>query len=121
MIGISKCRSVAEFARFEIQIYGFLPMQLPREMRFMDLIHAADERIPVGALRFATDAVFQVLQRQRPLTGSGRCLSTRPTYSPPPLPLAQRGAPQTTFGKRSLPTNLSSGLNAPRAAAPLLS
>jgi hypothetical protein len=63
MIGISKCRSVAHFARLGIQIHGFLRMQLPREMRFMDLIHAADERIPVDALRFGTDAVFQVPQR----------------------------------------------------------
>ena len=30
---------------------------------FMDLIHAADERIPVDAVRFGTDAVFEVLQR----------------------------------------------------------
>ena len=51
------------FARLGIQTYGFLPMQLPREMRFMDLIHAADERLPVDAVRFGTDAVFNVLQR----------------------------------------------------------
>ena len=29
----------------------------------MDLIHAADERLPVDAVRFGTDAVFEVLQR----------------------------------------------------------
>jgi acetylornithine deacetylase/succinyl-diaminopimelate desuccinylase-like protein len=51
------------FSRLGIQTYGFLPMQLPPEMRFMDLIHAADERIPVDALRFGTDAVFKVLER----------------------------------------------------------
>ena len=51
------------FSRLGIQSYGFLPMQLPPEMRFMDLIHAADERIPVDAIRFGTDAVFEVLQR----------------------------------------------------------
>jgi acetylornithine deacetylase/succinyl-diaminopimelate desuccinylase-like protein len=51
------------FARLGIQTYGFLPMQLPPEMRFMDLIHAADERLPVDAVRFGTDAVFTVLQR----------------------------------------------------------
>jgi acetylornithine deacetylase/succinyl-diaminopimelate desuccinylase-like protein len=51
------------FARLGIQSYGFTPMQLPREMRFTELIHAADERIPVDALRFGTDAVFRVLQR----------------------------------------------------------
>ena len=51
------------FSRLGIQTYGFLPMQLPPEMRLMDLIHAADERIPVDALRFGTDAVFTVLER----------------------------------------------------------
>jgi hypothetical protein len=29
----------------------------------MDLIHAADERLPVDAVGFGTDAVFTVLQR----------------------------------------------------------
>jgi acetylornithine deacetylase/succinyl-diaminopimelate desuccinylase-like protein len=38
-------------------------MQLAPEMHFMDLIHAADERIPVDAIGFATDAVFRVLER----------------------------------------------------------
>jgi acetylornithine deacetylase/succinyl-diaminopimelate desuccinylase-like protein len=51
------------FARLGIQSYGFLPMQLPSEMRFMDLIHAADERIPADAVRFGSDAVFRVLER----------------------------------------------------------
>jgi acetylornithine deacetylase/succinyl-diaminopimelate desuccinylase-like protein len=51
------------FCRLGIQTYGFMPMQLPPEMRFMDLIHAADERLPVDAVRFGTDAVFKVLQR----------------------------------------------------------
>ncbi|HEV3378253.1 MAG TPA: M20/M25/M40 family metallo-hydrolase [Thermoleophilaceae bacterium] len=51
------------FSRLGIQTYGFMPMQLPSEMRFMDLIHAADERLPVDAVRFGTDAVFNVLER----------------------------------------------------------
>jgi acetylornithine deacetylase/succinyl-diaminopimelate desuccinylase-like protein len=51
------------FARLGIQSYGFTPMQLPREMRFTELTHAADERVPVDALRFGTDAVFRVLER----------------------------------------------------------
>jgi acetylornithine deacetylase/succinyl-diaminopimelate desuccinylase-like protein len=32
-------------------------------MRFTELIHAADERVPVEAMRFGTDAVFRVLER----------------------------------------------------------
>jgi acetylornithine deacetylase/succinyl-diaminopimelate desuccinylase-like protein len=51
------------FARLGIQSYGFTPMQLPREMRFTELIHAADERVPVDAVRFGTDAVSRVLER----------------------------------------------------------
>jgi acetylornithine deacetylase/succinyl-diaminopimelate desuccinylase-like protein len=51
------------FARLGIQHYGFTPMQLPRELRFTELIHAADERVPVDAIRFGTDAVFRVLER----------------------------------------------------------
>jgi acetylornithine deacetylase/succinyl-diaminopimelate desuccinylase-like protein len=51
------------FARLGIQSYGFTPMQLPPEMRFTELIHAADERVPVEALRFGTDAVFRALER----------------------------------------------------------
>jgi acetylornithine deacetylase/succinyl-diaminopimelate desuccinylase-like protein len=51
------------FARLGIQHYGFTPMQLPADMRFTELIHAADERVPVDAVRFGTDAVFRVLER----------------------------------------------------------
>jgi acetylornithine deacetylase/succinyl-diaminopimelate desuccinylase-like protein len=51
------------FTRLGIQSYGFLPMRLPPGWDFPRLIHAADERIPVEALAFGADAVFQVLQR----------------------------------------------------------
>jgi acetylornithine deacetylase/succinyl-diaminopimelate desuccinylase-like protein len=51
------------FARLGIQTYGFLPMQLPAEMRFMELIHAEDERIPVDALEFGTSAIRTLLKR----------------------------------------------------------
>jgi acetylornithine deacetylase/succinyl-diaminopimelate desuccinylase-like protein len=51
------------FARLGIQTYGFLPMQLPQEMRFMELIHAEDERIPVNALEFGTTAIRRLLER----------------------------------------------------------
>jgi acetylornithine deacetylase/succinyl-diaminopimelate desuccinylase-like protein len=53
------------FARLGIQTYGFLPMQLPASMRFMELIHAEDERIPVEALDFGTTAMDRLLQRIR--------------------------------------------------------
>ncbi len=51
------------FARLGIQTYGFLPMQLPAELKFMDLIHSVDERLPAGALEFGTQAIARVLER----------------------------------------------------------
>jgi acetylornithine deacetylase/succinyl-diaminopimelate desuccinylase-like protein len=51
------------FSRLGIQTYGFLPMNLPREFRFLRSIHAADERISVEALEFGTDAMFQLVSR----------------------------------------------------------
>jgi acetylornithine deacetylase/succinyl-diaminopimelate desuccinylase-like protein len=51
------------FSRLGIQTYGFLPMRLPGDFAFTELIHAADERIPADAVGFGTDAVYRVLQR----------------------------------------------------------
>ncbi len=51
------------FARLGIQTYGFLPMNLPPDFDFQATIHAADERIPVTAMAFGADAIYQVLQR----------------------------------------------------------
>jgi acetylornithine deacetylase/succinyl-diaminopimelate desuccinylase-like protein len=51
------------FSRMGIQTYGFLPMNLPPELNFSQTIHAADERIPVEALGFGTQAIYKVLQR----------------------------------------------------------
>jgi acetylornithine deacetylase/succinyl-diaminopimelate desuccinylase-like protein len=51
------------FSRLGIQTYGFLPMQLPEDMRFMELIHAPNERVPADALEFGTHAISRVLER----------------------------------------------------------
>jgi len=51
------------FARLGIQNYGFLPVKLPEDFSFLATIHAANERIPVGAVEAGTDAVYKVLQR----------------------------------------------------------
>lgn len=51
------------FAKLGIQTYGFLPMPLPKDMQFTQLIHAADERIPVEAIGFGTDAIYNVIER----------------------------------------------------------
>ncbi|HVR11754.1 MAG TPA: M20/M25/M40 family metallo-hydrolase [Thermoanaerobaculia bacterium] len=51
------------FHRLGIQTYGFLPMKLPPEFNFIGTIHAADERVPVSALEFGTDALGRFLRR----------------------------------------------------------
>ncbi|MEA2448258.1 MAG: hypothetical protein QOG63_190 [Thermoleophilaceae bacterium] len=51
------------FAKLGIQTYGFLPMQLPAELAFMDLIHAPDERLPAEAMDYGTEAIGRLLTR----------------------------------------------------------
>jgi len=51
------------FARLGIQTYGFLPMPLPEDMKFSELIHAADERVPVEAIQFGARAIYQVIEK----------------------------------------------------------
>ncbi len=58
--GVSDARF---FSRLGIQTYGFIPMQLPEAFNFVQTIHAADERIPVEALEFGTNAIYTALQR----------------------------------------------------------
>lgn len=51
------------FSRLGIQTYGFLPVQLPADFNFSNVIHAADERIPADAVDFGTNAILQALKR----------------------------------------------------------
>ncbi|KPK89562.1 MAG: peptidase M20 [Anaerolineae bacterium SM23_ 63] len=51
------------FSRLGIQSYGFTPMKLPEEFKFFDLAHATNERLPVDAVEFGTNAIYSVLQR----------------------------------------------------------
>jgi len=51
------------FSKIGIQTYGFIPMQLPESLDFAGLIHAANERIPVEALTFGSEAIYQLLRR----------------------------------------------------------
>lgn len=46
-----------------IQTYGYTPLDLPEDFAFMDLAHAANERVPVQAVEFGTDAIYRVLER----------------------------------------------------------
>lgn len=49
------------FADIGIQSYGFTPMQLPADLEFTSIIHAADERIPVESVGWGTDRVFDAI------------------------------------------------------------
>lgn len=51
------------FDKLGIQTYGFQPMCLPPEVEIAKLAHAPDERIPVEALEFGTNAIYKALQR----------------------------------------------------------
>lgn len=51
------------FSAIGIQTYGFLPMNLSEDFDFLSTIHAANERIPVNAVVFGTEAVYKALQR----------------------------------------------------------
>ena len=51
------------FAKLGIQTYGFIPMQLPDGFNPASMVHAADERIPVGAVDFGTAAMVELIKR----------------------------------------------------------
>jgi len=59
-VGVTDARF---FARLGIQTYGFLPLKLPADFKFEELVHAADERVPADAVEFGAEAVFRALQR----------------------------------------------------------
>jgi acetylornithine deacetylase/succinyl-diaminopimelate desuccinylase-like protein len=60
---VSGVTDAAQFSRLGIQTYGFLPMNLPMSFNFANTVHGADERIPVDALLFGVEAVYQAVQR----------------------------------------------------------
>jgi acetylornithine deacetylase/succinyl-diaminopimelate desuccinylase-like protein len=51
------------FARLGIQTYGFLPMRLPDDLVLNEVVHAANERIPVEAVEFGAEGVYRAVQR----------------------------------------------------------
>lgn len=53
------------FSRLGIQTYGFTPMKLPPGFDFFKTVHAADERIPMDAVVFGTDAIYELLNRYK--------------------------------------------------------
>ena len=50
-------------SRLGIQTYGFTPMNLPQGFRFFETIHAANERIPVGAVGFGAGILSRLIER----------------------------------------------------------
>jgi acetylornithine deacetylase/succinyl-diaminopimelate desuccinylase-like protein len=60
MAGVSDARF---FSQLGIQTYGFVPLQLPDDFKFISSIHAADERVPVAALDFGVQAIFRALRQ----------------------------------------------------------
>jgi acetylornithine deacetylase/succinyl-diaminopimelate desuccinylase-like protein len=60
--GVSDARF---FRRLGIQTYGFTPMQLPPHLKAWELGHSPDERVPVGAMQFGTDAVYEAMRRYK--------------------------------------------------------
>jgi acetylornithine deacetylase/succinyl-diaminopimelate desuccinylase-like protein len=60
MTGSSDARFLS---RLGIQTYGFMPMQLPEDIRLNRLAHSVDERIPLETLEFGTNVLFQTMQR----------------------------------------------------------
>ncbi len=54
------------FARLGIQTYGFTPLKLPEDFNRIGLVHAANERVPVDAIEFGTQAIYQAIQRYSP-------------------------------------------------------
>jgi acetylornithine deacetylase/succinyl-diaminopimelate desuccinylase-like protein len=60
LAGVTDGRS---FARLGIQTYGFTPLLLPEDFNRIALIHAADEKVPVEAIEFGTQAIYEAVRR----------------------------------------------------------
>jgi acetylornithine deacetylase/succinyl-diaminopimelate desuccinylase-like protein len=60
MTGVTDARFLSKLG---IQTYGFTPLQLPEGFNFISTVHAADERVPVVALDFGVQAIFNAMQR----------------------------------------------------------
>jgi acetylornithine deacetylase/succinyl-diaminopimelate desuccinylase-like protein len=49
------------FTRLGARWYGFAPVKLPPGMRFADMFHGHDERIPIDGLRWGTEVLADVV------------------------------------------------------------
>jgi acetylornithine deacetylase/succinyl-diaminopimelate desuccinylase-like protein len=50
-----------EFHKLGAKYYGFAPVQLPKGLRFAEMYHGHNERIPVDGLRWGTRVLFDVV------------------------------------------------------------
>ena len=53
------------FAQLGIQPYGYTPLMLPHEFEFQSVVHAANERVPVDAIRTGSAILNDLLMRYR--------------------------------------------------------
>ena len=49
------------FTRLGARWYGFAPVKLPKGMRFADMFHGHNERIPIAGLHWGTDLLYSVV------------------------------------------------------------
>ncbi|HEV2477895.1 MAG TPA: M20/M25/M40 family metallo-hydrolase [Candidatus Dormibacteraeota bacterium] len=62
---MSGATDAMHFAQLGIRTYGFLPHNFPEGAGYESTMHAADERVPVGALEFGAAAIHQAVERYR--------------------------------------------------------
>jgi acetylornithine deacetylase/succinyl-diaminopimelate desuccinylase-like protein len=53
------------FAMLGITTYGFLPLNVPPDFNWSPTIHAADERVPVSAVEFGGECVYEAVMLYR--------------------------------------------------------
>jgi acetylornithine deacetylase/succinyl-diaminopimelate desuccinylase-like protein len=51
------------FTTLGMKWYGFSPVKLPRGIKFADMFHGNDERIPVDGLKWGAEVLFDVVKR----------------------------------------------------------
>ncbi len=51
------------FTRLGARWYGFAPVRLPPTMRFADMFHGHNERIPIDGLAWGTETLWEVVRR----------------------------------------------------------
>lgn len=51
------------YSKLGIKCYGFSPAKLPADLNFGALYHGHNERLPVSALRFGTNVMWDVIKR----------------------------------------------------------